>query len=166
MLTDRQVADLKKLAASGELAMAVFKTLGTRERPRVVMDLRRLRQQILHEHNLHINTEEFMGLFKSLEQMKLGKLVLAKNPIHPHRFNWTGNSVEIGVAASGVKREAVSKPIAGRAFAAANAPAFPHINVPIPLRGEFLSISFPTDGLTEEEAAQINAVVKTFTYKR
>jgi hypothetical protein len=144
-LSVQQIEKLKALAKGSALSRAVFESIATRDRPRTVTDLRRLRQAICH--SVPIDTAEYRGLFRALQDMGLGRLILGKKENEPDRFVWSVNLIEVGVAASGIApREKPKASVAAPFTQQANA-----LNVTFPLRGQFVTFPLPLDGLTKEE---------------
>lgn len=163
MLTDKQIEALKKLANSSALHKAVFEVFATRERPRAVSDLRRLRHAVYHEKSVSIRTDEFLALFKTLEQMGLGKLQLAKRDTDPHRFAWKTeiNYKELGGAATGIEYK--SPAIPSKPLAEAFAVSYPHMLAPFPLRGGAMPIAVPSDFFTKDEADRLSTFIRMYT---
>ena len=150
---------LKSLAASSGAAKAVFTTLAHRERPRSTNDLRRLKQEMLKEHGLDCDMQDFVDVFKALHSMKLGKLELSKSPETPHRFHWHINSIQLAQAALGKKPSDTFKakeiPVSGPT----QKPGW--FVLPVKLRGEISEIALPIN-MTKAEALEIASLIERF----
>lgn len=76
----------------------IFHALASRERFRRTTDLSRLYRFIVATIDDSMREEEFLGVFKHLSDMKLGKLIIGRK-LNPNRFRWYYNLREAASAA-------------------------------------------------------------------
>lgn len=77
--------EIEKIARKNETAGAVFTNLSRRERNRIDTDLRRFRNE-LTDTGHKIIPAEFMDVFRDLERLGVGKLLIKSGK--PARFRW------------------------------------------------------------------------------
>lgn len=135
------------------LARAVFDTLATRERPRDITDLTRLRLEVMKEQGLSIDVREFITFFKAMEKCKLGVLLSPRSKTDHWRFKWSCNHIELARTAKGMKP--VPKP--------AMTSAVPEgvVVTHYPLRDTMVALPLPKD-MTKKEAEELAEFIKRF----
>lgn len=83
-------SDLGSLAMTSYAAKTVFHALASRVRFRRTTDLNRLYRFIVAEIDENFTEEQFLGVFKTLGTMELGKLIIGRKN-NPNRFRWYYN---------------------------------------------------------------------------
>jgi hypothetical protein len=102
--------DLVKLAESNNVAKAVFENMAGRRRYRKYTNLRFLRRQLEANGKETIAPEKLMSVFKTLEQMGLGSIVIGRRK-NPTKFIWNYNLKDVAQVAAGKKAAGELGPI-------------------------------------------------------
>jgi hypothetical protein len=98
---EMNIGKLKQIYQTGPLAEAVFKTLASRQRPREFLDLTRLKDELL-EQGYQVDKDDFLNIFKRLQEAGFGKLINKRSPTDHLRFRWgQWNLIEVGKRALG-----------------------------------------------------------------
>lgn len=157
-------AKLAEMAKKSDLAKAVFVTLSNMERSRPTTDLGRFRSRVKEAYGREIEVKEFMAVFKSFQDIGLGKLILSRElSKSPHRFKWAHNNVEVGKAVTS-QEEAIlptrltqqQVPLATHTGPQDEAMA---LVLSYPLRGRLYSLQLPPD-LSKAEAESLAAFIQ------
>lgn len=78
---------VRALSTNTAAGKAVFEILGERERSTKELDLRRLYRS-LEKNNIKLSKEEFYDVFKELERLQIGEIILGRKK-RPMRFHWS-----------------------------------------------------------------------------
>jgi hypothetical protein len=146
------VTKLKELARGNDLAHTVFRALESRERPRPVTDLRRLRQELIKTFGLAVNNDAYLSVFSSIQKAGAGALKVSKDPTVPPRFEWSHNHIELAREVLGItsSQKAARSETLGGARGIGFVPSGWHL-MPIKIRGRVIHVEVPED-LKEAEA--------------
>lgn len=101
-VNQNEASDLGSLAMTSYAAKIVFHALASRVRFRRTTDLNRLYKFIVSEIDQKFTEDQFLGVFKTLGQMDLGKLIIGRKN-NPNRFRWYYNLKEAASVALGNK---------------------------------------------------------------
>lgn len=152
LTTQIDTVKLQKIAKESPLAEAVFLAMAGMGRTRGTTDLRRLRGRVM-DAGMLVEWNDFMSIFKKLEQAGFGKIILARRPTDPHRFSWNHfNVIEVGRSALG-RNEPKKEP------AERIRPGW--ISTAYPLRNAVLKLELPAD-LTKKEAKELAEFIQRF----
>jgi hypothetical protein len=108
--TVNETPTLGSIASSSPAGRAVFKVLEARERFRRVTDLNRLHAYIVENVNGSIEEDAFLNVFRSLESMGAGRLIIGRKN-RPNRFYWSYNLRDAAQAAKDNKTIADLQPL-------------------------------------------------------
>lgn len=101
---------ISQIAQSTEVAQKVFGALKERQRWRDRTDLTRLYKQLL-EGGLTVAEQEFLGVFKKLEDIGAGSVIIARKKNKPNRFAWKYNLKDVAQAAASNQPIETLKPL-------------------------------------------------------
>lgn len=148
------VDKVRELSETNKAAHYIFRALASRERPRDITDLRRLRKQIRDEDHVNVDGEEFMRAIETLQKLGFGKLIVGRGTA-PDRFKWKFNNVELGRAALG---KPLTKQLPGKVSSEYSDDIIP---IHYPLRGQLMVLPLPKD-LTKSEAKELAEFILRF----
>lgn len=94
--------NLAAIAKENETAKNVFEIFSNRERYRRETNLKRL-QRYMHEEGKKVNESEFMDLFKKLQDLGIGTIVVGRGTKN-NRFKWHYNLRDVARAAYANKK--------------------------------------------------------------
>lgn len=98
------VPELQTFAKSNELGKEIFEALSTRERAAARSDIDAIFRELEAKHQKELNYYKFLGVWKMLEEKKLGTLVFGRKG-NPNRFVWRTSLREVGRVALGLSIE-------------------------------------------------------------
>lgn len=126
---------LGKIAYKNPTSEAIFTLVGTRQRARPEMDIRRMKAELLSE-GFQVVPQEYLQTFKDMANLGIGELKEGKG--QPPRWRWLFNQIEVAKVAlanrpaEGVKHDPVIIKKAAAPKVAVETPKPAAVAVPLP----------------------------------
>lgn len=136
---------LGKIAYKNPTSEAIFTLVGTRQRARPEMDIRRMKAELLSE-GFQVVPQEYLQTFRDMAELGIGELKEGKG--QPPRWRWLFNQIEVAKVAlankpaEGVKHDPV---VIKKATPKAVEPPKPAV-VAVPLPTVQLVVAYLSDG--------------------